>query len=189
MTSQPAAAAATAAIQRVAGYPLYAIFGITHLGAALQRPNLPVVCHQPARHFPADAPACSQNKYLAAAVHPLSPFANGCLTAYLRLISNEIAYHRRTAIHICMNTSIPRVVLNLSRRPAGRLFIGRIAHPEHHSADGGAPYCRAGNRPRPGLIYPLANRPAGDRRGAGAAGACRGDGQHRPGAGTHGGQL
>ncbi|STS83349.1 Uncharacterised protein [Klebsiella pneumoniae] len=45
-----------AAIQRVAGYPLYAIFGITHLGAALQRPNLPVVCHQPARHFPADAP-------------------------------------------------------------------------------------------------------------------------------------
>lgn len=108
MTSQPAAAAATAAIQRVAGYPLYAIFGITYLGAALQRPNLPVVCHQPARHFPTDAPACSQNKYLAAAVHPLSPFANGCLTAYLRLISNEIAYHRRTAIHICMNTSIPR---------------------------------------------------------------------------------
>ena len=36
-----------AAIQRVAGYPLYAIFGITHLGAALQRPNLPVVCHPP----------------------------------------------------------------------------------------------------------------------------------------------
>lgn len=56
MTSQPAAAAATAAIQRVAGYPLYAIFGSTHPGAALQRPNLPVVCHQPARHFPADAP-------------------------------------------------------------------------------------------------------------------------------------
>lgn len=29
------------------------------------------------------------------------------------------------------------VVPNLSRRPAGRLFIGRIAYPEHHSADGG----------------------------------------------------
>ncbi len=38
------------------------------------------------------------------------------------------------------------VVPNLSRRPAGRLFIGRIAYPEHHSADGGAPYCRAGKR-------------------------------------------
>ncbi|RRE14462.1 LysR family transcriptional regulator [Klebsiella pneumoniae] len=30
------------------------------------------------------------------------------MTAYLRLISNEIAYHRRAAIHFCMNTSIPR---------------------------------------------------------------------------------
>lgn len=45
------------------------------------------------------------------------------------------------------------VVPNLSRRPAGRFLIGRIAHPEHHPADGGAPYCRAGGRARPGLIY------------------------------------
>ena len=51
-----------------------------------------------------------------------------------------------------MNTSIPGVVPNLSRRPAGRLFIGRIAYPEHHSADGGAPYCRAGGRPRRALF-------------------------------------
>lgn len=94
-------------IQRVAGNPLHALFGPMKLGAALQRPNLPVVRRQPTRHFPAYAPACSQNQDFAAAVHRLSPFANGCLTAYLRLISNEIAYHHRAAIHFCMNTSIP----------------------------------------------------------------------------------
>ncbi len=44
------------------------------------------------------------------------------------------------------------MVPNLSRRPAGRLFIGRIAHFEHHPADGGAPYRRAGSRPRPALF-------------------------------------
>ncbi len=187
MTSQPAAAAATAAIQRVAGYPLYAIFGITHLGAALQRPNLPVVCHQPARHFPTDAPACSQNKYLAAAVHPLSPFANGCLTAYLRLISNEIAYHHRAAIHFCMNTSIPREwyrtflavlqegslsgasrTLNITQPTAGR---------------------HAGLEAALGRPYLPARKPACWRPTRRWRCGCRGDGQHRPGAGTHGGQL
>ncbi len=110
-----------AAIQRVAGYPLYAIFGITYLGAALQRPNLPVVCHQPARHFPPMPPLAPRISTLPLLFILFPPFANGCLTAYLRLISNEIAYHRRAAIHICTEYLYSLgVVPNLSRRPAGK---------------------------------------------------------------------
>ncbi len=86
----------------------------------------------------------------------------------------KLRYHRRAAIHICMNTSIPwewyRTFLAVLR---GRLFIE--AHRgtlNIHSADGGAPYCRAGKRLSPGPYLPARQTGrAGVRRGAGAAGA------------------